>query len=392
MEISRFASASTPHPPGSTLEAGARRFGLGMRLACLPAMNIAVPIHRVETAASAQPAPRAPMAFEALGHANALGHGNAPGEVLNAVHAASAETGVDFAYLMDKARAESSYNTQAQARTSSAKGLFQFIESTWLAMVRDHGAKHGLAAEAARIDGRGRVADPAERQRILDLRTDPEFASRMAAEFAAGNAQVLEANLGRPVGPTELYFAHFLGASGATGFLKAHAASPEANAAEMFPAAAKANRGVFFEPGSGKARTLDQVYAFFDAKFDHGATEVAQAPVRERADRMVETLAQALVGAPSLPDFTPLPGRKPMGGPNLPAEVETREARAPLAPIRPSGTITAGQLIAQEVATRALESLTLDFNPQLDAHRSRQAAQAYANAPVPPRRPDQAAA
>src|SRR3546814_1987545 len=65
-------------------------------------------------------------------------------ELLSTLKQASSSTGVDFAYLVAQAGQESGFRPDAQASGSSARGLFQFIDSTWLQMVRDHGAKYGL--------------------------------------------------------------------------------------------------------------------------------------------------------------------------------------------------------------------------------------------------------
>src|SRR5215813_10763164 len=106
-------------------------------------------------------------------------------DVANAVQRAASRTGVDFNYLMSQAAQESGFRNDARAQTSSATGLFQFIDSTWLAMVRDHGAKYGLAQYANAIQGQSggpaRVADPAVRQQILDLRYNPDVSAAMAA-------------------------------------------------------------------------------------------------------------------------------------------------------------------------------------------------------------------
>src|SRR3546814_4025047 len=61
-----------------------------------------------------------------------------------AIFRAAQATGVDFDYLLGQAKIESGLNPTAKARTSSATGLFQFIEQTWLGTVKEHGAKHGL--------------------------------------------------------------------------------------------------------------------------------------------------------------------------------------------------------------------------------------------------------
>ena len=101
-----------------------------------------------------------------------------------AIRRASRATGVDFDFLMKTARRESAVNPAAKARTSSAAGLFQFIEQTWLATVKQHGPSHGYGQYADLIhrggDGRWRVEGSA-RNVVLDLRFDAQAASSMAA-------------------------------------------------------------------------------------------------------------------------------------------------------------------------------------------------------------------
>ncbi|MFW5660671.1 MAG: transglycosylase SLT domain-containing protein, partial [Oceanicaulis sp.] len=122
---------------------------------------------------------------------------------------AAQRTGADFDYLMRTAARESSFDASAKARTSSAAGLFQFIEQTWLAMLHRHGDRHGYGEFAAAIeqDGRGRftISDPAMKARVLDLRFEPEAASVMAGELAAENAGHLRAAIGREPSSGELY-------------------------------------------------------------------------------------------------------------------------------------------------------------------------------------------
>ncbi len=192
---------------------------------------------------------------------------NVPRNVYNAIKNAAAKTGVNFTYLVEKAAAESSFDTNAKSRTSSATGLFQFIESTWLKMVKDHGGKYGLEKYASKIDDNGRVSDPKARKEILNLRKDPEIASLMAAEYDTGNYNRLKENVGGDIGSTELYMAHFLGAGGATGFLNAMKKSPNMTAADLFPKEARANRNVFYDSKTGQPRSLKQVHAMFDQKF-----------------------------------------------------------------------------------------------------------------------------
>ncbi|KKI20616.1 lytic transglycosylase domain-containing protein [Sphingomonas sp. Ag1] len=198
----------------------------------------------------------------------------AAGRVQTAIQRAAAKTGIDFDYLLGQAKVESGFNASARARTSSASGLYQFIEQSWLAVVKNHGAEHGMgwAADGIQRNGAGRltVSDPGLRRAILDLRNNPEAASLMAAEHASDNKDALEASLGREATGTDLYMAHFLGLGGAKQFLKAMQVSPDRTAASMFPAAAGANRNVFFNR-DGSARSLSDVYERFGAKLGDGA-------------------------------------------------------------------------------------------------------------------------
>ncbi len=197
----------------------------------------------------------------------------APAHVMNAVRQASASTGVDFSYLMEKASVESGYRTDVQAKTSSATGLFQFTEGTWLKMVKQYGSKHGLGVYADALEtgenGRIQAKDAATRKEILNLRKDPRLSAIMAGELANENKDYLEGELGRPVGKTELYMAHFLGAGGAAKFLKALEKNPNQPAASLLPDAARANLNVFYD--GSRPRSVGQVYDRFAAKFGDDA-------------------------------------------------------------------------------------------------------------------------
>jgi hypothetical protein len=196
-----------------------------------------------------------------------------PGRVTNAIATASRRTGVDFSYLMGQAQIESAMNPQARARTSSATGLYQFLDQSWLAIVNDHGAKYGMSWASDAIQkngGRYSVSDPALRQQILDLRNHPETASVMAAELASDNRTYLEERIGRPADSTDLYLAHFLGAGGAAKFLSTMNAAPGTPAASLFPAAARANASIFYDR-AGNARSLADIRDSFAQKLAGGA-------------------------------------------------------------------------------------------------------------------------
>ncbi len=197
--------------------------------------------------------------------------------VQTAIATASRKTGIDFNYLLGQAQVESGLRADARAGTSSATGLYQFIEQSWLGVVKQHGAEHGLgwAADSIKQTSTGRyvVSDAGTRQAILGLRSDPQVSALMAAEHAADNKAALEQSLGRPATGTDLYMAHFLGLGGADKFLSHLAANPDRSGASLFPAAARANRSIFFA-GNGQPRSLSEIYSRFAGKLDKGAAAV----------------------------------------------------------------------------------------------------------------------
>ncbi len=173
--------------------------------------------------------------------------------VIGSLQRAAAATGVDFGYLMKAAQRESSLNPNAHARTSSAAGLFQFIDQTWLGMLKNSGAKHGYGAFAAQIvkggDGKYHVPDADVRKQVLGLRYNPDANAVMAAEMTAGHAAYLKGRIGRDPSQGELYAAHFLGPDGAADLIQASNNRPHATAAALFPAAARSNHGIFYHHG-----------------------------------------------------------------------------------------------------------------------------------------------
>lgn len=187
---------------------------------------------------------------------------DAPSKIAAAIEKASQATGADFDYLLKTAARESNFRTGAQAPTSSAAGLFQFIEESWLRMVKDQGHRFGVGHLADAIvegkDGRCSVSDPQVRQEILKLRHDPTLSAMMAGAFTQRNAEYLTARLERPPTEGELYIAHFLGAPRGAHLIKMAEAQPDLRADQQFAREAKANRAIFY--AGGKPRTLAQVY------------------------------------------------------------------------------------------------------------------------------------
>lgn len=191
---------------------------------------------------------------------------------------AASDTGVDFDYLMKTAMRESSLKSDVKATTSSASGLFQFIEQTWLSTMQQHGDEYGYGdlAEVIETDSRGRqfVSDKAVEAEILALRNDPSAASYMAAALTKDTSAHLEAAIGRAPDQGELYMAHFMGPRGAVDLISATENDPAQNAVDMFPRAAAANKSIFYN-SDGSERSVSEVYANLQSK--HNGVDVDMA-------------------------------------------------------------------------------------------------------------------
>ena len=167
--------------------------------------------------------------------ARALSGSAASGPVVQAIRDGATASGVGFDYLLATARRESALDPAAKAGTSSATGLFQFIEQTWLGVMKNAGPRLGLQAQADAItrqsDGTYTVPDAGQRQAILDLRRDPKISATLAGALTQQNAEALTGALGREPTAGDLYAAHVLGAKGAAALISTARAFPERAAA-----------------------------------------------------------------------------------------------------------------------------------------------------------------
>src|SRR5947199_1313757 len=106
-----------------------------------------------------------------------IGSGRAATAVTNAIRSAASQTGTSFNYLLATAKIESDLDPNLTMKSSSATGLFQFIDQTWLGTLKQAGPAFGYGSYANAIErdasGRYTVQDPEMRREIMKLRTDP---------------------------------------------------------------------------------------------------------------------------------------------------------------------------------------------------------------------------
>jgi transglycosylase-like protein with SLT domain len=192
--------------------------------------------------------------------------------VTGAIRQAAQMTGAAFKYLLATAQVESNLNPNAQAATSSARGLFQFTEQTWLTTLKEQGAPFGYGPYSNLISrlpsGDYGVSDPRMSDAVLKLRFDPTANALMAGAFTKSNAGKLAGRLGRDATEGELYIAHFLGATGASRLIGLADTQPTMSAAAVFPGAAHANPSIFYD-GRGNARSAADVYHLLVNRYDN---------------------------------------------------------------------------------------------------------------------------
>lgn len=119
--------------------------------------------------------------------------------------------------------AESGGNPYAKNNRSSAGGLGQFIDSTWLEMLSKN---------------RPDLVQGKSREELLALKFDPQLSREMTDAYAAQNAGILQ-GADFPVTPGTQYLAHFAGPKGAIGVLSADPSTPIGSV--LGPAAMAAN-------------------------------------------------------------------------------------------------------------------------------------------------------
>lgn len=121
--------------------------------------------------------------------------------------------GVDPGAMAAFASIESGFDPNAKAKTSSATGLFQFIDSTWKSMWDKIGSKYGVQG----------YPDP----------RNPIYNAIAGAEFMKENMGIFKNKTGRNPNLGEMYLQHFLGPSGAAIMMKQNPNTTMAQLAQM---------------------------------------------------------------------------------------------------------------------------------------------------------------
>src|SRR5262249_55102459 len=215
--------------------------------------------------------------------------------VTGAIRRAAASTGASFGFLLATAKAESDLDPSLTVSTSTATGLFQFVDQTWLGVMKTAGRAFGFERYADPItqtsSGRYVGEDLSLREEMMKLRKDPAANAVMGGVVTQQNAAVLGKRLGRQPPEGELSGAHFFGPYAAARVIELAGSAPNADAVAMFPEAARANHSVFYDR-QGNARTIAGVRDELVRRY-----QVAKA--RTAPDTVATTVAAQTPAAPS---------------------------------------------------------------------------------------------
>ncbi|WP_375412449.1 transglycosylase SLT domain-containing protein [uncultured Bradyrhizobium sp.] len=249
------------------------------------------------------------MSVDASSAPSAAGIDPSRARVAGAIKQAALATGTSFEYLLATAKMESNFNPTASAATSSARGLYQFIDQTWLGTVKEAGSQLGYGSYADAItkssSGAYSVGDPAARTAILKLRDDPAASSAMAGVLTQSNSFKLTGKIGRRPSDSELYMAHFMGVGGAAKLIANAEDNPQASGARLFPNAAAANRSIFYERG-GRARSVSEVYSVLTQRYASAAESPATRTAMASAGVTPVDTAAYLSNVPDARSATPV--------------------------------------------------------------------------------------
>jgi hypothetical protein len=196
-----------------------------------------------------------------------------------------------MAYPIDRIiGVESGGNPNARNPNSSATGLGQFIEQTWLDTLSRH--------KPELITGKSR-------EELLALRSDPALSREMTAAHASDNAGIL-AGAGLPTSPGAVYLAHFAGPQGAIKVLRSDPSAPVGSV--LGDAAVNANPFL-------RGMTAGDLQQWANRKMGGPAAPTAQRPAPQAA-----TTAPSMQATPqAAPSFwSTLPAEQPMQQPQMP--------------------------------------------------------------------------
>lgn len=143
---------------------------------------------------------------------------------------------------------------------TSARGVGQFLDDTWIDVVSDPGVRQRVG-----------IPENLTRAQLLDLRKDPRLSTLIIAANGEKNNKALSRVLGRDLDAPELYMAHFLGTGGASAIFAAYKNAPDTLAKDVLPDAASKNKGAFYK--NERPVTVKEFYDNIQIEFARSPTQ-----------------------------------------------------------------------------------------------------------------------
>jgi len=183
--------------------------------------------------------------------------------IISAIYKASLRHGTDFETMIIKAKIESDIGKNVISANSSARGVFQYIDKTWLTLIERFGEQLGLKHYASG------TKDKHLRAEILALRFDPDIAAQIKALQTKEETAIIRSyNGGKQVSTTDHYIAHMLGLSLAREFSRMKRRGSNAKVASVknphMREAARMNKLFFYD--KGRPLTAAQSYQKFKSR------------------------------------------------------------------------------------------------------------------------------
>lgn len=297
-------AAEAPTPPMPTVSRGDQLPGAGM------------------------PAPKGPLARPSA-------------EIEQVLRNTAKTEGVDYGTLYALGGAESSFSAGANAKKSSATGLFQFTLPTWTYLTQK--------------------VYPELRYKAGD-RLDPQKSAVVASRYIKSIRTSLTKKLGRAPSLGETYLGYFMGPTGASSFLDALKKNPNAKGASVFPKAAEANSNLFYHKGDrNKPLTLAETMSRLEGKVTPYYEQAGQVMVAkaEVAPPMQDGPKPIQVKAVIPADVSPQPQRVPAPDFDAVKGGAKGEARDVSMPIRSKpGTMPGEAQIASTGGSKSPDEVT----------------------------------
>lgn len=197
--------------------------------------------------------------------------------MIDAIYYASQETGASFELLIIKAMLESDLGEHTIAPNSSARGIFQYIDSTWLALIKQHGEHIGYKpyADALEMDivkNQFNVTEDSSfsRNDILKLRYNSRITALIKSYQILDEQKTLHNyKNNQTVHITDHYIVHMMGLPLAKMFYKLQqsesAIIPASLTNRMFEKAIASNKNFFYDD-DGNGLNAMQIYSKFEQR------------------------------------------------------------------------------------------------------------------------------